>query len=232
MAEQLTLGITPGSDQNLETFVFAKSSALAAALNQLVHSPQSIYLWGDAGVGKTHLLQAACKLFAARNRSSGLLAGTSHAALSPELVSGWESLALVAIDDVQGFAGDRAWEESLFHLYNRVQETQGSLLISGSQPPANLSLQLADLKSRLGNMLIFQVAKLDDEQRLSALQAKAGFRGMELSREAGQWLLNRFPRDMHQLSSILDRLDRASLREQRRLTIPFLKEILETGQPD
>lgn len=192
----------------------------------------AIYVWGVPGSGKSHLLQAACQHIAAVGEASVYLPlqaaeATAAEALVPAMLDGLESLALVCVDDVDAIAADDAWETALFHLYNRIQATGGHLLVAGHAAPAELPLRLADLRSRLAWGWIFQLHVLGDEDKKRALQLRAGTRGFVLPDEVSDYLLRYYPRDMHALFSLLDRLDTASVIAQRRLTIPFVKSVLE-----
>ena len=146
--------------------------------------------------------------------------------LAPELLEGLEQQALIAIDDVQAIAGMPQWEEALFHLYNRVRDCGHRLVVSATVAPAGLTLTLPDLTSRLGWGPVFQLAALSDTDKRAALQMRARRRGLELGNEVPEYLLRRCPRDMDSLFSLLNQLDRASLVAQRRLTIPFVRELL------
>lgn len=226
MRQQLTLGISLGSDLNFDSFQAGGNTAAIAALRATLASPGFLYLWGERGTGRTHLLHAFCRAAGEQGQAVGLLAGKDHAAAPPALIEGWDGLDAVLVDDLQEFAGKPDWEEALFHLFNRLRDAGGSLVVTAQRSPAALDIQLPDLKSRFGSMLVYQLQALDDDARLAALQAKARQRGMELPEDVGRWLLARYSRDMHDLADTLDRLDRASLEAQRRLTIPFLRDLL------
>lgn len=186
-----------------------------------------LYVWGVTGSGKSHLLQAACQLISQAGHTVAYLPLKVLRDWDPAVLEGMAEHTLVAVDDIDHIAGHPAWEEALFHLYNRLQSQQKILLITGQLPPAATTLHLADLRSRLTCALILQIHELKDEDKISTLQEHANKRGLELSKSVGQYILNRCSRNMHDLHSVLDRLDHASLVAQRKLTIPFVKEILE-----
>lgn len=151
----------------------------------------------------------------------------ARAALIPEVVEGLEQLPLVIVDDIDAVAADAAWETALFHLYNRIREQGGRLIMSGPQSPAAIGIVLPDLRSRLAGGLVLQLRALPDEDKASALRLQARQRGMEMPEEVAAYLLRRCPRDMNALFNLLEVLDRASLAAQRKLTIPFVKTVLE-----
>lgn len=228
MPQQLTLGITLGSDLDFDHFVEARNSAAVQAVRESVHGEHFVYLWSEHAAGRTHLLHAACRLASENGRRSGLLSLREHAHLQPAMLEGWESLDLVAIDNVDSLpAGE--WQRAVFHLYNELRDAGASLLVTATRPPASLDIALRDLKSRFGAMLVFQLHALDDNGRLEALRRKAAARGMDLPEETGRYLLTRVSRDMRDLAALLERLDRVSLARQRKLTVPFVREQLDAG---
>jgi DnaA family protein len=99
------------------------------------------------------------------------------------------------------------------------------MLFAATASPAELGLSLADLVSRLQSGPVFHVPVLDDEQKIQALRLRARQRGLELENEPAKYLLNRFPRDLNALFEVLDTLDAQSLVKQRRITIPFIREV-------
>ncbi len=185
-----------------------------------------IYLWGGDGVGKSHLLQAACHAATAIGEGSVYLP-LSEPGLVPEMLEGLEQMAVVAVDNLDAIASQRDWETALFHLYNRIRDQgHGVLLVAANQPLAVQPLTLPDLHSRLAWGLVFQLQTLSDAEKLAALQQRAHQRGFELSEDVGRYLLRHYQRDMSALFELLELLDQRSLAQQRRLTIPFVKEVI------
>lgn len=187
-----------------------------------------IYLWGAPGTGKTHLLQAACHQAQAGGETCAYLPGTELPALGPELLDGLEQLALVCLDDVQALAGAALWERALFDLYNRCRDAGTRLMLAGARAPVGLGIRLPDLVSRLGWGPVFQLHSLSDEDKVEALRQRAVARGLELPDEVARYLLQRSARDTHSLFRLLEQLDRASLAAQRKLTIPFVRELIRS----
>ena len=87
-------------------------------------------------------------------------------------------------------------------------------------------IQLADLRSRLATGLIYQLETLDDTAKQQVLIVQAQARGLELPEEVAQYLLRHQSRDMRELIQLLQQLDKASMIEKRRLTIPFVRQVL------
>ena len=211
--------------ENIEAVQHLKKSLSILATDGLA-TQQAIYLWGSQGCGKTHLLQAACQQMALSECNSVYLPMSLLEGVEPSMFESMDELSLVCIDDVHLIAGQRIWEEALFHLYNRMRDAGGLMLISGDASPAALDLTLADLASRLSWGWVFQLAELDDEAKRQVLQCWAQARGLEMPDEVARYMLNRFQRNLDVLLELLQRLDYASLVEQRRLTIPFVRACL------
>jgi DnaA family protein len=183
-----------------------------------------MYLFGPHGGGKSHLLQAACHLAPAN--SAYLPLAELYAAPAADLLSRLERQGLVCIDDLDRIAGNPAWEEALFHFFNRARECGCRLLFAGRSSPRRLPLTLEDLRSRLGWGPVFQLPAPDDDQLQAILQFRARRRGLDMPPEVARFLVSRAPREMAALMQRLDTLDTRSLADQRALTVPFVKQAL------
>jgi DnaA family protein len=224
---QLPLALRWPRRQRFEYFHAGTNAVALAATRALacqVGAPW-LYLHGPAGSGKSHLLMAACHAAHAVGRVVQYLplAGIGQADEVLRAVAGAELLALDGLDTI---AGRREAEHALFDLYNRARADGGGLLIAGSAPLAQLPLVLPDLRSRLGACTQLALKALDDGERRAALKTHAAARGLALDDHVLDWLFARYPRDLGALLDLLDRLDQASLAAQRRITIPFLRELL------
>lgn len=222
---QIPLRIRFRDDSTFEGFVPGPN---AEALHHLRDDPaagRSVYLWGGAGTGKTHLLEAVCRSGAARGESAIYLPLRQRADLAPTLLEGMEALSTICVDDIDAIAGDAAWEAALFHLFNRVRERGGRMVIAGAAAPRALGLGLPDLATRLSWGLVFQLHPLPDEEKARALRLRAHARGIDMPEAVARYLLQRHARDMGALFELLERLDRASLAAQRRLTVPFVRAV-------
>lgn len=230
MSFQLPLNMQLRDDAVFDSFYVGDNNEAVQAIRNFSRGlgEQFIYLWGKRGegAGSSHLLQAACH--AARN--SGVAAMyiplQEASALKPAFVEDLENIALVCLDDIQAVAGHKAWEEAIFYLFNRIRDENTRLLIAGDDPPTQIPLQLADLKSRLSWGVTYHLKSLSDEQKLQALILRAECRGLYLNKTVSQFLLSRCSRHMTELFHTLEILDKASLAEQRKLTVPFVKEVL------
>ncbi|MFO7603771.1 MAG: DnaA regulatory inactivator Hda [Gammaproteobacteria bacterium] len=220
MIQQLPLAVRLLDSATFDNFFAAGNES---AVNDLKSAVQPfVYLWGVAGSGKTHLLQAACH---ARGSGSAYLPLGAEG-IVPEMLDGMEQMSLLCLDNLDAIAGDPAWETALFHLYNRLHDLQHQLVVAASMSPRALPLTLPDLQSRLGWGISYQLAELADADKLIALQMRAQRRGMHLPTEVAEYLLRRYPRDMVSLFALVERLDEGSLAAQRKITIPFVRQLL------
>lgn len=226
-SKQLPLAIYLPEGVSFDNFLAGPNAQLVDLLtNASQHSENHfVFLWGGEGVGKSHLLQAACHQMA--GQGSVYLPMRQALEFSPEMLEGMEQLSLVAIDDLDAVAGSSDWELALFNLYNRMRDLGTTrLIVSAEQPLASLGIKLPDLQSRLAWGGVYQLESLTDQEKLIALQQRAKNRGFELSEEVGNYLLRHYQRNMNALFILLEDLDRVSLAEQRRLTIPFVKTVI------
>lgn len=231
---QLTLSVQLPDDETFGSYLSESNRSVVSQLKLFIeHSqntksnqPNSFYLFGLTGVGKSHLLHASSSYAAQLDKTSVCLSCAELLLLSVEVLDGLEQIDVICLDDIQLIADNKFWQQAIFDLYNRVLEQNNCLLISGDQSASQLGLSLPDLVSRLSWGLTEQVKPLDDEQKVTALQYRASKRGLTLSMEAANFLLNRSSREMGNLITSLDILDKASIREQRKITIPFIKDVL------
>ncbi len=228
MSRQLALELRLRASARFSGFVAGPNAELLRELQRLAvcEGESFMFCWGARGSGKTHLLQACCHAATEHGHTAAYLSLNDIDAISTEILEGWEQFELVCLDDIENIAGRPDWEESVFHFYNRVREQGGRLLVSASCAPAQLGITLADLQSRLSWGVVYPIHALDDEQRCEAMQLRAGQKGCELPDETAVYLLRRLPRELPALFDTLDRLDEASLAAQRKLTVPFVKSVL------
>lgn len=228
MIAQLPLGFQLRDDATFDSFFPGENGQAYWDVRNMSQNlgEQFLYVWGPEGSGRTHLLQAACHAISDICQSGVYIPLDGSIPLVPELFQGLENLNLICIDDIDEIAGNQRWEEQLFHLFNRVRASGGRLIISSKSSPTQLKIKLPDLKSRLAWGVAYQLHPLTDEEKLSAIVLRAQCRGLALDEAVGRFLIRRCPRDMARLFETLEQLDQASFTEQRRLTIPFVKQVL------
>jgi len=227
-ARQLPLAVELRDDATLDNFLAAPAvqPLIAALLRQAEPDGEAmIFLHGAAGSGKSHLLQASCHLAGAGALYLPLAELGQYA--PEEVLQGVAALNLVCIDDVHCVLGNEDWERALFNLYNSAGQQNCRLLLAANAAPRALAVDLPDLRSRLSWGIVFQLAQADDDAKAGILRFRAAQRGLSLSEEAASYIVTRAPRAMDQLLDLLAILDRASLAEQRALSIPFVKQALD-----
>jgi len=215
---QLLLNIAPDWVPTLDNFVVGRNIELLSALRHALAgaaSERCFYLWGEAGSGKSHLLQAAVQQARAAGQSAICLCRAVP-----------QAAQVVAVDDVEAL--DDTAQIALFELYNRMRENGGMLLVSGTAAPAQLKLR-DDLRTRLGWGMVYQVHGLSEAEKAQALQQHARARGLELPHEVTQYLLRHGRRDLPALLAVLDALDTRCLRLKRAASVPLLKEVMQAG---
>lgn len=224
---QLPLLVQLRDDATLDNFLPAgETAALITVLEQQCtdRGESALFLHGAVGSGKTHLLQACCHLAG----DSALYLPLAELLDYPpdEVLAGVETLKLVALDDLHAVAGREIWEVALFGLYNRARESGCRLLMAASDAPRYLDVNLPDLRSRLSWGGVYHLPVVSEESKCAILRFRAQRRGLQMSEDVVAYIFNRAPRELGPLLEVLDRLDRASLAEQRALSIPFIKQVL------
>lgn len=233
MLKQLPLKLALPDRAHIENYLSIANQQAVADLTACAtgRGELYVYLWGASGTGKSHLLQAATLLADQAGRSALYIPLDQVRQLTPALLEDLEQLDLVCLDDIEQVAGDAAWEQGLFNLFNRLRAEQKSLLVAARCSPHRLPIELPDLSSRLSWGLCYQLQTMSDQDKTRALIEDARRRGMEMSEESAGYILRHTPRDMGSLRQLVAQLDHASLAAQRRLTIPFIKAFLQQQRP-
>lgn len=223
---QMLLDLGAEKPQTLDTFVVGQNAELSQLLHQFAQraggmpGERFVYLWGEAGAGKTHLLRA----LSADSKARYIPAGSKECDYLFD-----ENVTLYLMDDCQKLSPDA--QIAAFALFNQTRENGALLVSAGDKPPTGLSLR-EDLRTRLGWGLIYQVHGLTDEEKIAALTQAAQARGITLSAGVLPYLITHFRRDMRSLSAMLDALDQYSLETQRPITLPLLRSLLQLeGEP-
>lgn len=235
MAEQLTLNVAlrEGSRfasfyqnaENADIFSELKAFSLAFSPNQ---QQQQVFLWGPSQSGKSHLLQASCYQLSEQGLHASYLPLKVLSLYGSSVLTGLHNSDLIAIDNLDSVLGDEYWEEGLFNLINHARVSGQRLLFSADKNPRHLKCCLPDLSTRLVWGSSYQLPALRSEEKPQLLQFRAQQRGFDLTDRVIDYIYKRHPRDMESLVKILDKLDRESLRQKTKITIPFVKQVLES----
>lgn len=186
----------------------------------------NLYLWGQSGSGKSHLLQAACIYADENDRNVTYVPLAQHVDLDPRFLENMDAMDLVCIDDIDMIAGRPEWEQPLLHLYNRLRDNGRAMLMVAQVSPQAIGYELKDFKSRMAWDLVYHLKPLDDDSKIEALRLRADARAFELPKEVAEYLVRRVRRDLPGLIKLLDQFEEATLIEKRKLTVPFVKTLL------
>lgn len=224
MSQQLPLNVTLRDGSSFANFYPGPNGE---AVRQIQAAAEGrgvgpIFIWGEAGTGKSHLLQAACRRAQEQDRDCAYLS-LAAGDLTPAVFEGREEAALVCMDDVDAIKGMAEWQHALFALYERLRDRGGVFIAAGSANPNRLGLAMPELITRLGAGPVYQLHPLSDSDKIEALRLRARNRGLEMPEEVARYVLEHYPRDMEAIFALLERLDHMSLATQRRLTVPFIR---------
>lgn len=226
---QLPLGVRLRERSTFDAFLVGANGEAVTRLRALARAGGGVvWIWGAHGSGRTHLLQAACAAADTTRRAAYLPLGAMRDA-GPGLLAAAGALELLCLDDLEAVTADPQFARALFTLYRDFEERGAALVVAAGAAPQALPWGLPDTGSRFSAAEVFQLRPLDDDEQAAALRLRASQRGMDLPEDVARYLQRRYPRDMPTLAALLDRIDTAALSAQRRVTVPFIREIL--GEP-
>jgi DnaA family protein len=230
--EQLALPVLQRHDSSFENFLGDANEKCVTLLKQALdqHDETLIYIAGPSGSGKTHLMYAAISYFEARHQGLACYFSMDELARNDDidvLFEGLDSFSLVVLENIESWLTTKDREQSLFNLFNHFKMTGQQLLLSSKSVPENLSVVLPDLSSRLKSGLLLTLVSLIDQEKESLLRDLAIQKGLRLEEEVSSYIIKRSGRNLSELVDVLDTLDQASLVEKRKLTVPFVKKILQ-----
>lgn len=229
--QQLSLGIKLDNQATFDNLYAPNGTPQHLAKMLLLdEGKQYAYLCGASGTGLSHLLQAVCHKHSLRlNNGPAIYLPLKELCDYPaeQVFQGLASADIVCLDDLDEIAGRSDWQAALFQLFNLCGESGTRLIVTANTLPDYLDVRLADLLSRLKSGISLQLIEYKDADLRRLLQHRAMGLGLYLSDEVALFLLHRLPRNSHVLMAALEKLDAGSLREQRRLTLPFVKSVLD-----
>lgn len=227
LGPQLPLALRYPPDQRFDSFIAPPEGAIPAlAALATAAGADWVYLAGTSRTGKTHLALAVCAAAEQSGRRAVYLPLTAAAGRLRDALDALEGNDVMALDGLDAIAGTREDEVALFDFHNRARASGVNVLYTARGIPDDIGLALPDLRSRLQQCLRVILDPLSDEDRREVLRDRAQRRGLALEDAALDWLLTRTDRDLGALVALLDKLDRASLAAQRRITVPFLRQVL------
>ena len=234
MAQQLPLHFEFRANQTFKDFFPGVHHEIVTHLQQCVAGlgEQQIFLWGKSGQGKSHLLQACCHKAQKQNLSSFYFDLSVAQLPDTSMLNGLDEYDVVCFDNIERIAGNGIWEQAFFNFFNQHRDRGHKLILSASSAANDIPIQLVDLKTRFNWGLSLKIQSLTDSDQIEALIFKANQMGFEIAPQAGRFLLTHYSMDLTSLWALLEKLDKASLAAKRKLTIPFLKQILDKDNRD
>ncbi len=228
MGLQLPLGIKLKDDATLANFYPGENKQALDYIEQMVSEFKEpyLYLWGQPGVGISHLLQGACHTVHARGERA-LYLSFAQPELTPDALEGLEQLSLVCLDDLDEVVGKQAWESAILQLLNRVIDNNACLLVASNRYAKDLGFVLPDLRKKFSWGVSFQISHLSDEGKLEALRLRCSNRGLLLPIEVAKFLVKK-TKNMSELFAALNKLEGEALITKRKLSVSFAKEILSS----
>ena len=201
-----------------DKFLGTENAELVYVL-QHKHDP-FIYVWGEEGAGKSHLLRA----WVAQALDAGKKAVYIDAAATPLTEAAFEAEYL-AIDQIEKLGNEE--QALLFAVFNRFRNSgKGFLLLSSEHTPQQLVIR-EDLRTRMAYCLVYEVKPLTDQEKIDALVSMAAARQVIIDPEIFEYLLNHWRRDMDSLMQMLDTLDNYAVTMGKRITLPLLRQLLK-----
>ncbi len=233
MFVQMPLKIGLRDDACFETFVTEKESqavALSGLQSALIQTNgNAFYLYGESGAGKTHLLQASCRYVTEKGQTSVYLPFGDHSLpLIPDVLIGLEQTPLVCLDDMTEIVGDSKWELALANLITKSSVQGHTVILAGQVSINDWSIKTNELAKALMMVLPIELhSVIEKEEVIVALQRHSKRLGFELPNDVGNYLVKQFSADLQELLAVLKLLEQATLVEKRRLTLPFVKQVLQ-----
>lgn len=221
---QLVLDIGLPSEPTLENFAEGMNAAALLHLRCWLDGKVSdvpTYLWGNAGAGKTHLLQAV----ASKLHGQGAIVGWMDASMYGERPYN-DAWAGILLDDVHLYTTQQ--QHQAFNWLINAQTLRCPVLGAGAFAPVALPLR-DDLRTRLGWGHVFALHPLDEPGQRNVLRQFAAERGLVLGEDVLDYMLTRFSRDLGSLMDLLKRMDQYALQTQRAITIPLIKSMMDNA---
>jgi DnaA family protein len=217
---QLTFELKAPPKPTFDNFITGRNQELLGSLMAMLRgegSERFMYVWGESGAGKTHLAQSFLS-FCEKHKKVCLNFDQLDS------VTDLRGDEYVFAENIDGLLAET--QVKFFNVYNTIREGSGLVVAFGSVPVHALSLR-ADVVTRLGWGLVYQVKPLEEVDKIRAMQDFAHGKGFSLAREVISYVLSHYRRDLFSLLSLLEGLDRYSLEVKRKVTVPLVREFLD-----
>ena len=205
-----------------DTFVVGPSNKLAYAASQSVahhpaHNYNPLLIYGDSGLGKTHLIYAIANVIRKNNPRSKIayvkgddftneLVDAIREGKTAEMREKYRQADLLLVDDIQFIAGKKQTQEEFFHTFNNLYESGRQIVLTSDRPPSEMT-QLEDrLRTRFEWGLLVDVAPPDFETRLAIVKNKAALLGMELPEKISAFIAENVTANVRQLEGTINKI--------------------------
>lgn len=213
---------TPAGEFTFETFVVGPSNKLAYAASASVaeHPAKNynpLFIYGDSGLGKTHLIYAIANVIRKRDRNARI-AYVKGDDLTNELVDAiregktadmrekYRQADLLLVDDVQFIAGKKQTQEEFFHTFNTLYEAGRQIVLTSDRPPSEMMMLEDRLRTRFEWGLMVDVAPPDFETRLAIVKNKAALLGMDLPDKIAAYIAENVTSNVRQLEGTINKI--------------------------
>ena len=204
-----------------DNFIVGSSNDLAYAACQAVAANPGtkynpLYLYGGAGLGKTHLMQAVGNEIVKKQPSARVLYITTETFVSEFLDSirykkkgladKYRNVDVLIVDDMQFIAGKEKTQDEFFHTFNDLHQNNKQIIISSDKPPKSIPTLTDRLRSRFEWGMAIDIQMPDFETRCAIIKAKAAFSDAELDTDVIEYLATNFKTNIRELEGALNRL--------------------------
>ena len=202
-------GILPEMEgYTFDRFIVGKSNEFAhAAALAVAEKPgknyNPLFIYGNSGLGKTHLLLAIGQYIHANNPTAKIayVKGDEFT-----IQNRYRKVDLLLVDDIQFIAGKRSTQEEFFNTFNNLYEAGHQIVITSDRPPLEMSLLDDRLRTRFEGGLMADIQPPDLETRMAIARNKAAQLGLILSDEAVGYIANTITANVRQLEGVIKRL--------------------------
>jgi DnaA-homolog protein len=223
-ARQLTLDLCCGKKHDFDSFLGEGSEQICQQIKGIICcEPGFVYLHGGVSVGKTHLLESSCRLVLSKGNNAMYLDMRNIHAWSPDVLSGLTGIGVVCLDNIESIAGNYAWEESVFNLYNRAVEAKTPLVISGEFLPKDIGFVLPDLRTRLGSGVSFHLYDLNDKGKINVMRNKALSMGFDLEDKHFEYIIHNYNRDLAMLLDLIEKIAAITFETKKKVSLSNIK---------